>query len=98
MAWLFVRAKHLSEGTVTAVLRDGIVWIVLTKTGFGATWAARVALAVVIGACLPVTSARPCVVRRWAAAFAAACLVGALGLAGHARARGGRTGLVHPAA
>src|SRR5258708_18840382 len=64
LAWLIVLAQHLSDGTVTAVLRDGIVWIVLTKTGFGATWAARVALVVVIGMCLPVTSARPSVDRK----------------------------------
>ena len=98
LAWLIALAQHLSDGTVTAVLRDGIVWIVLTKTGFGATWAARFALVVVIGACLPVTSARPSVLRRWAAAFAAACLVGALGFAGHAGAGAGVTGLVHLAA
>jgi copper resistance protein D len=98
LAWLIVLAQQLSDGTVTAVLWDGIVWIVLTKTGFGATWAARFALVVVVGGCLPITSERPGVLRRWAAAFAAACLVGALGFAGHAGAGDGRTGLVHLAA
>jgi putative copper resistance protein D len=98
LAWLIVLAQHLSDGTVTAVLRDGIVWIVLTKTGFGVTWAARFVLVVVIGACLPITSGRPNVLRRWAAVFAAACLVGALGFAGHAGAGAGITGLVHLAA
>jgi putative copper resistance protein D len=98
LAWLIVLAQHLSDGTVTAVLRDGIVWIVLTKTGFGTTWMARFALVIVIGACLPITSARPNMVRRWAAAFAAVCLVGALGFAGHAGAGTGATGLVHLAA
>jgi copper resistance protein D len=98
LAWLIVLAQHLSDGTVTAVLWDGIVWVVLTKTGFGVTWTARFALVVVIGACLPVTSGRPNVVRRWAAAFAATCLVGALGFAGHAGAGAGITGLVHLAA
>jgi copper resistance protein D len=98
LAWLIVLAQHLSDGTVTAVLWDGIVWIVLTKTGFGATWAARFALVVVISACLPITSQRPDALRRWAAAFAAACLVGALGFAGHAGAGDGITGLVHLAA
>jgi copper resistance protein D len=98
LAWLILLAQHLSDGTVTAVLLDGIVWIVLTKTGFGATWVVRFALVVVIGACLPITSERPNVVRRWAAAIAAACLVGALGFAGHAAAGAGVTGLIHLAA
>jgi copper resistance protein D len=98
LAWLIVLAQHLSDGTVTAVLLDGIVWIVLTKTGFGTTWVARFALVVVIGAGLPITSERPTAVRRWAAAIAAACLVGALGFAGHAGAGAGATGLVHLAA
>jgi putative copper resistance protein D len=98
LAWLIALAQHLSDGTVTAVLWDGIVWIGLTKPGFGATWAARFALVVVIAACLPITSGRPNALRRWAAAFAAACLVGALGFAGHAGAGAGITGLVHLAA
>jgi copper resistance protein D len=98
LAWLIALAQQLSDGTVTAVLWDGIVWIVLTKTGFGVTWTARFALVIVIGACLPITSERPNGVRRWAAAFAAACLVGALGFAGHAGAGTGITGLVHLAA
>src|SRR5258708_9837592 len=98
LAWVLVLAKNLSDGRVTAVLWDGIVWIVLTKTGFGVAWAARFALVVMIGTCLPITSERPSALRRWAAAFAAACLVGALGFAGHAGAGTGITGLVHLAA
>src|SRR5258708_6230772 len=31
LAWLIVLAQHLSDGTVTAVLWDGIVWIVLNQ-------------------------------------------------------------------
>jgi len=94
-AWLISLAQQLSDGTVTAVLRDGIVWIVLTKTGFGAVWAVRFAIAVVVGACLPITDARSNGLRRSMAAFAAACLIGALGFAGHAAAGAGIAGLVH---
>jgi len=97
-AWLVLLAQQLSDGTLTAVLRDGIVWIVLTKTGFGTVWVVRFGLAVVAGACLPIRSARPHVLRWSVAAFAAAGLIGTLGFAGHGAAGAGPTGLVHLAA
>jgi putative copper resistance protein D len=98
VAWLIVLAQQISDGTLTAVLWDGIVWIVLTKTSFGATWAARLGLAIVVGACLPIKSARPNVLQRSAAVFAAAGLIGVLGFAGHAAAGVGMTGVIHLAA
>ena len=57
-AWLVLLAQQLSDGTLTAVLRDGIVWIVLTKTGFGTVWVVRFGLAVVAGG--PVTGEPQC--------------------------------------
>lgn len=98
VAWLILLAQQLSDGTLTAVLEDGIIWIVLTKTDFGTVWAARFAFAVLVGACLPLGSGRWNVARRSASVGAAACLVGALGFTGHAAAGVGITGLVHLAA
>src|SRR6266853_877884 len=98
VAWLIVLAQQLSDGTLTAVLWDGIAWIVLTKTGFGAVWVVRLGLAVLVGALLPIGSARSGLLRRSVAASAAIGLVGALGLAGHAGAGAGIAGVVHLAA
>jgi copper resistance protein D len=94
-AWLILLAQQLSDSTLTAVFEDGIIWIVLTKTGFGTAWTARFAFAVLVGACLPVKPAQWKVARRAVAVCAAACLVGALGFTGHAAAGVGITGLVH---
>jgi putative copper resistance protein D len=57
-AWLIILAQQLSDGTVTAVLRDGIVRIVLTRTSFGADWTVRFGLAVLLAAILPFRFAR----------------------------------------
>jgi putative copper resistance protein D len=94
-AWLIALAQQLSDGTVTAVLRDGIVWIVLTRTGFGTDWIVRLALAVLLGACLPIGAATPILMRRSVGVGAAAGLVGSLAFAGHAAAGSGVEGIVH---
>jgi putative copper resistance protein D len=93
--WLIALAQQLSDGTVTAVLQDGIVWIVLTRTGFGTDWIVRLALAVLLGACLPIGAAPAHLVRRSVAVGAAAGLVGSLAFAGHAAAGSGVEGIVH---
>jgi copper resistance protein D len=95
VAWLILLAQQISDGTLTAVLRGGIVWVVLTKTGFGTDWAMRFGFAVLLGACLPIRSTRSAVLRRFVAPSAAAGLVGTLGFAGHAAAGAGVAGLVH---
>jgi putative copper resistance protein D len=97
-AWLVLLAQQISDGTLTAVLWDGIVWIVLTKTGFGTDWVARFGFAVLVGACLPFGPARASMLRWCVAACAATVLVGALGFAGHAAAGAGIEGVVHLAA
>lgn len=98
VAWLILLAQQISEGTLTAVLWDGIVWIVLTKTGFGTAWAVRFGLVVLLTISLPIGPARASALRQSVAVCAAAALVGALGFAGHAAAGSGIEGLVHLAA
>jgi putative copper resistance protein D len=90
-AWLVVLAQQLSDGTVTAVLRDGIVRIVLTRTGFGADWMVRFGLAALLAVLLPFGFAWG----RGLAALIAAGLAGSLAFAGHAVASPGVAGLVH---
>ena len=97
-AWLVLLAQQISDGTLTAVLWDGIVWIVLTKTGFGTDWAVRFGLVVLLTVSLPMGTARAGAFRQSVAVGAAAALVGALGFAGHAAAGAGIEGLVHLAA
>jgi putative copper resistance protein D len=96
--WLVLLAQQISDGTLTAVLWDGIVWIVLTKTGFGTDWAVRFGFVVLLTISLPMGTARASALRRYVAVAAAAALVGALGFAGHAAAGGGTEGIVHLAA
>ena len=98
VAWLILLAQQISDGTLAAVLWDGIVWIVLTKTGFGTDWAVRFGFVVLLTISLPMGTARAGALRRYVAVAAAAALVGALGFAGHAAAGGGIEGLVHLAA
>ena len=83
-AWLVLLAQQISDGTLTAVLWDGIVWIVLTKTGFGTDWAVRLCFVVLLTISLPIGPARAGGVRRSVTIGAAAALAGALGFAGHA--------------
>jgi putative copper resistance protein D len=97
-AWLVLLAQQISDGTLTAVLWDGIVWIVLTRTGFGTDWAVRLGFVVLLTVSLPIGPARAGALRRYVAVAAAAALVGALGFAGHAAAGAGIEGLVHLAA
>jgi putative copper resistance protein D len=94
-AWLIVLAQQLSDGTVTAVLRDGIVHIVLTRTGFGADWMVRFGLAALLAMLLPFGFARRTAWGRGLAALIAAGLAGSLAFAGHAVASPGVAGLVH---
>src|ERR1700758_5631212 len=48
VAWLVILAQRISEGTLTAVFRDGIVWILLTRSDFGRVWSVRLGLAVLL--------------------------------------------------
>lgn len=82
--WLIAVAQQLSEGSLSAVLRDRIAWIVLTKTAFGTVWTLQFSLAVIIAACLPLGSRPLAGFRLVVAAGSAALLVGGLAFAGHA--------------
>ncbi len=94
-AWLIGVAQQMSDGTVTAVLWDGIVWIVLTKTGFGIVWMARLVLAALLAVIFSFGSSRRSDPRRAGATLVAASLAGTLAFAGHAAGGIGAAGLVH---
>lgn len=94
IAWLIEVAQQMTDGTLTAVLWDGIVWIVLTKTGFGTAWLIRLALAGLLAVAF---SAWPLRWRttRWSATLLAAGLAATLGFTGHAAAGFGSLGMIH---
>jgi copper resistance protein D len=95
VAWLILLAQQISDGTLMAVLWDGIVWIVLTKTGFGTAWTVRFGFVVLLTISLPIGPARANGLRRTVGVCAAAALVGGLAFAGHAAAGSGAEGLMH---
>jgi putative copper resistance protein D len=91
-AWLVVLAQRLSEGTVTAVFRDGIVWILLSRTEFGTIWAVRMGLAVLLA--LLIGRGRA-IERPNGTVIVAGALAGSLAFAGHAGARTDMAGTVN---
>jgi putative copper resistance protein D len=93
-AWLILLAQRISDGSLTAVFRDGIVWIVLTRTGFGSAWAVRLVLVALLATFLPLNAERG-IARPAGAVFVAACVCGSLAFAGHAAAGDGIEGTVH---
>ena len=93
-AWLILLAQRISDGSLTAVFRDGIVWIVLTRTGFGSAWAVRLVLVALLATFLPLNAERG-IARPARAVFVAACVCGSLAFAGHAAAGDGIEGTVH---
>ena len=92
--WLIAVAQQLSEGSVSAVLRDRIALLVLTKTAFGTVWTLRFSLAMIVAACLPIGSRPLAGFRMPLAVGAGALLAGGLAFAGHAAA-GDDDGIVH---
>jgi putative copper resistance protein D len=91
-AWLVALAQRLSDGTITAVFRDGIVWILLSRTEFGTIWAVRVGLAVLLALLLGRgrTTDRPN-----GMVIVAGALAGSLAFVGHAGARADVAGTVN---
>jgi putative copper resistance protein D len=89
-AWLVVLAMTIGGQGSIAVVFNGTVWLLLTKTHFGYVWLARLALAtVLLGVWLsPKQSAG-------LSAILAACLMGTLAGSGHAAATPGAAGDVH---
>jgi putative copper resistance protein D len=95
VAWLVILAQRISEGTLTAVFRDGIVWILLTRSDFGKVWSVRLGLAVLLAIFLAPTALRA---RPGGTVVIAAALAASLAFAGHAGAGEGPEGTVHLAA
>ena len=97
VAWLVILAQRISDGTLTAVFLDGIVWNLLTRSQFGTVWAVRLGLAVVLALFLAL-AAQHRTPRPGATLVFAAALAGSLAVAGHAGAGEGTEGTVHLAA
>lgn len=99
-AWLVLIAQSMSERSLADVFSEGVLWIVLSQTGFGRDWLARLVLACLLGGMfVPFLSARgvksvwvKCVVVALAAG-----IVGSLAWAGHAVGGSGSEGFIHPA-
>ena len=100
-AWLVLVAQSMSDRALADMFSGGILWTVLSDTGFGRDWVARFALACLLaGFLLPFLSRRgnKSVWLDVVVAALAAGLVGALAFAGHAVGASGSEGFIHPAA
>jgi putative copper export protein/mono/diheme cytochrome c family protein len=95
-AWLVLAAADISDQTLVEVFSGNVIATVLTRTGFGQNWIARLVLAGLFAAMLPsMHRGRLDGLRRIGAVVVAAALVGTLAWAGHARATEGVAGDVH---
>ncbi|HEY6258422.1 MAG TPA: copper homeostasis membrane protein CopD [Xanthobacteraceae bacterium] len=92
-AWLVLQAQRMGEQSVAEVFTQGTAWTVLSDTDFGHDWAARLVLAALLAAILPLLHRL-----RVAAVTVAAGLAGSLAWAGHAAASLGTPGVIHLAA
>ncbi|MGH7115974.1 MAG: hypothetical protein ACREE9_15975, partial [Stellaceae bacterium] len=96
--WLLVLAAQLSGKPLGAVLPQGVVAIVLTRTRFGQIWLGRFAVAVLVAICLLARGRSLAAAWRWAGLALAAGMLGSLAWAGHGGATPGRPGELHLAA
>jgi putative copper export protein/mono/diheme cytochrome c family protein len=85
-AWLVIVASNMSGMPLTAVLRGGVVGIVLTQTRFGEDWSLRAALVIVLAVCLAVQGRTRKHVAGWIGLLAAAAFIATLAWAGHGAA------------
>lgn len=85
-AWLVMLASNMSGMPLTAVLRGGVLGIVLTQTRFGEDWLIRAALVVVIAGCLAVQGYTRKHVSVWIGLLASAAFIASLAWAGHGAA------------
>ena len=99
-AALMVQTASMGERPLSALWSDDLVATVLLDTDFGHVWLVRLALAVLLAACLrPPYFAEPAPAwRRGAAPVLAAAFVAVLAFAGHAAAGDGAEGIIHEAA
>jgi putative copper resistance protein D len=96
--WLLAVAADISGESVSQVLSQGTVGVVLTDTQFGKDWLLRLTGAVLLGALLgarrerrPRIDAAAC----WASLMLAALLLASLAWAGHGAATAGPAGDLH---
>jgi copper resistance protein D len=96
-AWLVFVAAQMLDVPVTEALSAGPLWSVITETGFGHAWTARLVLAGLLATYLGLQrSACPAgSYWRFAGIGLAAALVGTLAWAGHAAAGTGIAGTIH---
>jgi putative copper resistance protein D len=90
--WLTAVAANMSGEPLAAVLWQGTALKVLIHTQFGEDWLLRLALAVLLAACLAVPRMRAL---RWLALLLAAALLASLAWAGHGAATPGASGKLH---
>jgi putative copper resistance protein D len=90
VAWLVALATTIGGQDLLAVMSNGTVWLLLTKTQFGHVWLARLVLAALL---LGVWLLQKQSVGL--SAILAACLMGSLAGAGHAAATPGVEGDLH---
>jgi putative copper resistance protein D len=87
--WLVLLARQMSDLPLTAVFSEGTVWTVLTQTGFGHVWVARLFLAGLLAGTLFLRNSAQRTnshLRSTLAVLFGASLVGTLAWAGHAAA------------
>jgi putative copper resistance protein D len=84
IAWLMLLAANVSGQKLTDALGDNTAWVLLTETGFGSAWIARLATAALLAPCLVYLLRRPAGPVRFLAIGCAAFLMGSLAWSGHA--------------
>jgi putative copper resistance protein D len=95
-AWFIALAVTIGDRALPAVISNGTIWLLLTKTQFGHVWLTRFALAALLLGFLALPKGR--VSGSWwetLSAILTACLMGSLAGAGHAAATPGVAGDVH---
>ena len=92
--WLLFLASKIAQSSVTAVIRDGTAWSVLTETQFGRVWLGRflILLPFCVGLAAQETRGRGA---RLALAALAVLFVGSIAWSGHAAGTRGLPGYVH---
>ena len=100
-AWLVLVAQSMSDRALADVFSEGILWTVLSDTGFGRDWMMRFLLACLLaGFLVPFLSPQgdKSVSLKTVVVALAVGLIGTLAMAGHAIGASGSEGFIHPAA
>jgi copper resistance protein D len=95
LGWLMVLSAKLSGRPLDAVLPQGVVTTVLTRTRFGQIWIARFVLAALLAVCVAARHRWPGRIASWAGLVLGAGTLGTLAWAGHGGATPGRPGELH---